>query len=59
MFPEIKEYIFFIDGTAYLSYTWFDPAAEIAPDLTEMPVMVSVTTGDGRAVVVYEWPPRE
>jgi hypothetical protein len=58
MFPEIKDYIFFNSGKAYLAYTWFDPSLEIAKDVTEMPVMVSVTTENGKARVIYEWPPK-
>jgi hypothetical protein len=53
--PEIHKYIFFENGVEYLSFTWFDPSIEIAPDVTTMPVMVSVTTEDGRAIVTYEW----
>lgn len=55
LLPEIHDYIFFENGVEYLSYTWFDPAVEIAPDVTTMPVMVSVTTEDGKAIVIYEW----
>jgi hypothetical protein len=55
MLPEIHDYIFFDNGVEYLSYTWFDPAVEIAPDVTTMPVMVSVNTEDGKAIVIYEW----
>jgi hypothetical protein len=57
--PEISNYIFYVDGVAYLSLAWFDPSVEIAPDVTSMPVMVSVTTEKGQANVLYEWPPRK
>jgi hypothetical protein len=56
LFPAIQDYVFYIDGTAYLPYTWFNPAVEIAPDVTTMPVMVSVRTEEGKAIVTYEWP---
>jgi hypothetical protein len=57
LFPAIQDYVFYIDGAAYLPFTWFDPAVEIAADVTAMPVMVSVRTENGKAIVTYVWPP--
>ncbi len=58
MLPETHEWTFQVGETVYLGYTWFDPSAEIAPDVTAIPVMVSVTTENGQANVIYEWPPK-
>ena len=35
---------------------WFDPTKEIAPDVTELPTFVSITTEEGRAFITYLWP---
>jgi len=35
---------------------WFDPTEEIAPDVTELPPIESITTEEGKATITYLWP---
>jgi len=35
---------------------WFDPTEEIAPDVTELPTVESITTEEGKAIITYVWP---
>ena len=35
---------------------WFDPRNEIAPDIYKLPFIVSISTGEGKAVITYLWP---
>ena len=35
---------------------WFDPTEEIAPDVTDLPTFESITTEEGKAIIIYVWP---
>ena len=35
---------------------WFDPTVEVAPDVTELPIVESIITEEGKAIINYFWP---
>ena len=35
---------------------WVDPTEEIAPDVTGLPTVESITTEEGKAIITYVWP---
>ena len=56
--PIIGSYTSYSEGKLFLTELppWFDPTEEIAPDVTELPTLESITTAEGKAIITYVWP---
>ncbi len=56
--PIIGRYTSYSERKLFLTEMppWFDPTEEIAPDVTELPTIESITTEEGKAIITYVWP---
>ena len=54
--PIIGSYTDYAEPKLFLTAPWFNPAVEIAPDVTELPIVESIITEHGKATITYFWP---
>ncbi len=56
--PYIGSYTCYSEPKLYLTGIppWFDPTVEVAPDVTGLPTIESITTFEGEAIITYVWP---